>query len=181
MSLKNRPTFGTVTLRTRQDWAAHARVALVLVASSLSGCTGKPAAMPAAPADATREAPIDVTEIQKLFDQNCVSCHLAGSGLDLTDGQSYANLVGHPAPASESCGGVLVVPGSPDTSYLYLKLSNPHPCVGLQMPRTDIYSIPLPQCLQQLVRDWITAGASPEGNVSDAGSMTDSASDSGGQ
>ena len=194
-SVKNRPIVGTVTPRALQAWVSHAGVALVLIANSFTGCSEKRATMPGALADATGEVAGDARRealpcaepaptfaaIQKLFDQNCVSCHVAGSGLDLTAGQSYANLLGQAPQASESCGGILVVPGSPDTSYLYAKVSNPHPCSGLQMPRTDIYSIPLPECLQQLVRDWITAGALFEGNVSDAGSMMDSAVDGRGQ
>lgn len=171
-------------------WAARAGLVLMLVASSVTGCAPKSVATAGAPTDAIPDAPVDAfkevapciepaptfAEVQTLFDQHCISCHTVGSALDLTAGTAYANLVAQPAPASESCGGVLVVPGSPEASYLYIKLSNAHPCSGQQMPRTDIYSIPLPQCLQQLVRDWIAGGARPAGNASDAAPMMDSPS-----
>jgi len=70
------------------------------------------------------------------------------------------NLVNHAAPAAESCGGILVVPGNPDASYLYQKLSNPKPCAGERMPRTEFGSQPLPDCVVMLVHDWIVGGAS---------------------
>jgi hypothetical protein len=100
-------------------------------------------------------------EVQLLFGQSCVSCHAAGNDLDLTASVVYANLVGHAAPQAEICGGVLVVRGSPEASYLYTKLASAHPCSGEQMPRTEFLPAPLPSCLQALVRDWITAGAPP--------------------
>lgn len=100
-------------------------------------------------------------EVQLLFGQSCVSCHATGNDLDLTAGVAYANLVGHAAPQAESCGGVLVVPGSPEASYLYMKLTSTHPCSGEQMPRTEFSPAPLSSCSEALVRDWIGSGAPP--------------------
>jgi hypothetical protein len=117
-------------------------------------------------------------QVQSLFNQSCVSCHSTDADLDLSAGKAYANLVGQPAPSTESCGGMLVVPGSPETSYLFIKLSSARPCVGEQMPRTDIFPVPLPQCLQKLVRDWIARGAPADGNPPDAGT-TDAWADRG--
>ena len=105
--------------------------------------------------------------IQQIFVVNCVTCHTLGSDLDLSPGVAWDHLVGKPAPASESCGGTLVVPGDAEGSYLYEKLSNDHPCSGLRMPRTEFASGALPDCLIALVRSWIMTGAPGPG--SDAG------------
>ena len=105
--------------------------------------------------------------IQHVLTQNCVSCHTAGVDLDLSPGRAWSNVILRPAPAAESCGGTLVVPGNPDGSYLYKKLTQDAPCSGVRMPRSDFGSNPLPDCLVTLVRDWIAAGAL--GSPSDAG------------
>ena len=68
---------------------------------------------------------------------------------------------------SEACGGTLVVPGSPGDSYLYQKLTNPAPCSGSQMPRTDLLPAPLPACVTALVSAWIAEGAA--GPATDGG------------
>ena len=97
--------------------------------------------------------------IQTIFDQNCIVCHTTGNDLNLQSGLSWANLVNQPAPSAEACGGTLVVPGSPAASYLYQKLTDPAPCAGSQMPRTDLFPAPLPDCVTALVSAWITQGA----------------------
>ena len=97
--------------------------------------------------------------VQAIFDRSCVSCHSAGADLVLTDGVAWSNLVSRPAPPLESCGGTLVVPGQPDASYLYQKLSNDHPCAGARMPRGEFGSEPLADCVTALVRAWIAEGA----------------------
>jgi hypothetical protein len=107
--------------------------------------------------------------VQAIFSQNCVICHSLGNDLNLATGVSWANLVNRPAPTSEACGGTLVVPGSPSASYLYQKLTNPAPCSGSQMPRTDLFSDPLPSCVSALVAAWIAGGA--------AGPATDGAAE----
>jgi hypothetical protein len=97
--------------------------------------------------------------MQMIFNQNCVICHSPGNDLNLQAGVSWTNLVNQPAPSSEACGGILVVPGDPSASYLYQKLTNPSPCSGSQMPRTDLLPAPLPACVTALVAAWIAAGA----------------------
>jgi hypothetical protein len=87
--------------------------------------------------------------------------------VSLLDGVSWNNLVEKPAPAPESCGGVLVMPGQPSTSYLYQKLTNAMPCSGAQMPLGEFASLPLPDCAVAIVRAWIEEGAPPPGG--DAG------------
>jgi hypothetical protein len=99
--------------------------------------------------------------IQRIFIENCVACHSPGADLDLSAGASWGHLVDQPAPAAEACGQTLVVPGAPDASYLYQKLSSDQPCAGYRMPRSDFGSVPLPDCVIALVRSWIAAGALP--------------------
>jgi len=105
--------------------------------------------------------------VQQIFVANCVTCHALGADVDLSPGVAWDNLIGKAPPATESCGGTLVVPGDPDGSYLYEKLSNDHPCSGLRMPRTEFGSGALPECLIGLVRQWILTGAPGPG--ADAG------------
>ena len=114
----------------------------------------------------TAAPPFDL--IQTIFDQECTSCHSPGADLNLSRGVAWGNLVGRPAPVMEACGGTLVVPGDPDSSYLYQKLSVTQPCSGERMPRTEFAPAPLPDCVTALVRSWIASGAPGPG--SDGGS-----------
>jgi hypothetical protein len=97
--------------------------------------------------------------VQRIFTDNCVSCHTTGADLDLSSGHAWSDLVGHAAPPSEACGGTLVVAGDPDHSYLIEKLASDAPCSGERMPRTDFGSNPLPDCLVATLRAWVAAGA----------------------
>ncbi len=106
------------------------------------------------------------TNMQELFRTNCIVCHTSGVELDLAPTVGYANLVGRTPPnyanpmTDESCGATLVVPGDPDTSYLYRKLTLATPCAGSPMPIGELgASYALQPCELQLVHDWITAGA----------------------
>lgn len=110
-------------------------------------------------ARADASGPVPYAIVQQIFDDQCVSCHGTGADLDLQDGVAWSNLVDQPAPAAESCGGRLVVPGAPSTSYLFQKLSSPSPCSGLQMPRGELGSEPLPACVVALIASWIQEGA----------------------
>jgi hypothetical protein len=106
-------------------------------------------------------APAAVTypQIQRIFDQNCTSCHAGAAALDLRDQVSWGDLVNQPAPAPESCGGLFVTPGDPNGSYLYQKLTSPTPCYGSQMPLGEFYALPLPACVISIVQSWIVQGA----------------------
>jgi hypothetical protein len=114
----------------------------------------------------TAAVPFDV--VQTIFTRNCVTCHTRGNDLNLSEGVAWQDLVNHAAPPAEACGGTLVVPGDPTASYLYQKLTNPNPCSGEQMPRTDVFPNPLPACVIALVSAWIAEGA--VGPAVDAGS-----------
>jgi hypothetical protein len=98
--------------------------------------------------------------IQRIFTENCTSCHTDGvPRVNLQPGVSWSGLVQQPAPAPESCGGVLVVPGQPSASYLIQKLTSATPCYGEQMPLSDFGSDPLPSCVVAIVQGWIAEGA----------------------
>ena len=116
----------------------------------------------------TRPLAPTFANMQLIFSGICVTCHTTGFVLDLGEGVSYNDIVNKPAlnytnngtTTMDSCGGTLVVPGHPETSYLYLKVSSAMPCAGSQMPLTDIGTTsPLMTCEQTAIHDWIAAGA----------------------
>ena len=96
------------------------------------------------------------TQIQPIFDAECVRCHGdGGSGsLDLRDGVSYGNLVGVRsagyAPAQR------VVAGDPVASVLHEKVARTG-TFGTAMPP----STTLPASEIALIRRWIEEGANP--------------------
>lgn len=127
-------------------------------------------------------------EIQPIWDERCIGengrCH---GGTSMTDcsaegcwgiprldaGQAYDRLVDHfavqPSNATETLMDY-VEPGSPDDSYLMLKLRGDHLDVGsgVRMPCHDIDPTtlecttdadPLPQAELDLVEQWIREGA----------------------
>jgi hypothetical protein len=91
--------------------------------------------------------------------------------VNLEPGVSWSNLVQKPSPAPDACGGILVVPGIPGSSYLFQKLSSATPCYGAQMPLGEFASEPLPDCVVAIVGAWIAEGA--PGDPSDAGTDED--------
>ncbi|MGD9548833.1 MAG: c-type cytochrome domain-containing protein [Candidatus Krumholzibacteriia bacterium] len=93
-------------------------------------------------------------DVQPIFDANCIGCHGAvggNGGMSLVAGSSYDNLVGVP---SQGYAGDRVVPGDPDASVLYRKLTGAQG-VGGPMPPTGI----LPPATVEPVRIWIAEGA----------------------
>lgn len=104
--------------------------------------------------------------VQAVFDARCTNCHSAQAlglpgyaKLPLTSDVAWANLVNQ--PAHETCGGTLVVPGKPDASYLWQKLTADTPCDGGHMPaKFEVMPAP-PLTADQLaaVHDWIAGGA----------------------
>ena len=103
-------------------------------------------------------------------------CHYNGVGirfsaLDMSSQvRAYWSLVGQPCNGA-SCFqiGTRVVPGQPDTSIMYLKVSEPTPPCGSQMPAdpqtllttgTAVFSgTALTADQLQLLHDWIQEGA----------------------
>ena len=96
--------------------------------------------------------------VQPIFDANCVACHQSGAaqqGLNLESGSAYAAVVNHRSAVVDR---VLVVPGSPTTSYLMLKVLGTHGEVGGKGVRMPMVGDLSPADIQAL-RDWIAAGA----------------------
>ena len=101
-----------------------------------------------------------LTGIQnQIFTMTCAlsGCHLGDnvpSGLNLTAGQSWDNLV------NVQSGGVpgidRVEPGDPDNSYLVMKLEGASGIVGQRMP---LGGNPLSSDQIGAIREWIEAGA----------------------
>ena len=108
--------------------------------------------------------PDEFSAIQaRTFDKTCNSgsCH-GGSFpkalLDLTPSKSYNQLLGNPIQnsAAKSRYTGLVVPGKPDSSFLYIKVKGPRSDEGVQMPER----LPaLPDAEIEAIRTWILRGA----------------------
>ena len=99
--------------------------------------------------------------IQPIFTTACAGCHseggladLSGIALRLTADVSYSLLVSQQSVQRPDL--TLVVPGDPDSSLLFLKISSDTPPVGARMPRS---APPLSQLEIDLIRDWIDEGA----------------------
>jgi hypothetical protein len=91
-------------------------------------------------------------DIQPVFAVNCVGCHGNSGGLSLKASGAYANLVN---TTSFNYGPLVrVVPGKPEESVLYRKLSG-DPTVGSSMPPSG----PLDAATLELIRVWIAEGA----------------------
>lgn len=98
-----------------------------------------------------------------IFNPRCATafCHdaaTASANLDLSDGQSYANLVGvQPDNAVARGKGLLrVVPNAPADSFLIIKVTDPALGEGSRMPLTGA---PLTAEQIALLVGWIDAGA----------------------
>jgi hypothetical protein len=127
----------------------------------------------------TPSGPHSFTQVYtEVIQPTCTSsfCHYNGVGirysaLDLSSRvYAYWSLVGQPC-AGPSCSenGTRVIPGNPGASIMYLKVSETMPPCGSQMPAdpdaltaqgTSVFSgTALPDDQQQLIYDWIQAGA----------------------
>jgi hypothetical protein len=96
---------------------------------------------------------------QQIFSASCAfsGCHAGGApaeGLNLSEGQAYAEIVN--VRSSQQAGRDRIEPGSPSTSYLYLKILGDASISGSRMPRG---APALSQALKDLLRDWIERGA----------------------
>jgi len=89
---------------------------------------------------------------------NCVHCHNGGNGVassyDLSPSVALDNIIDHPTESSASKAGIRVVPGSPESSILFLAVSGetddpeikPMPPLGVQL--RDPVGV-------ELLRSWI--------------------------
>jgi hypothetical protein len=107
----------------------------------------------------TADLPSFQNDILPIFENSCSGddCHDMAdttAPLSLEPAFAHANLVG---ATSEDCGGkTLVLPGSPDQSYLVEKLRGGSICEGEQMP---LEADPLPAAGLRTFVNWICAGA----------------------
>jgi mono/diheme cytochrome c family protein len=93
------------------------------------------------------------TQVQPIFNANCVICHVQGglaSFLPLTAGSAYANLF---LPSLQA-GVLRVVAGNSAASPLYLRVNGTS--IGNQMP---LGGTPLSAADQALIKNWIDEGA----------------------
>jgi PKD repeat protein len=142
--------FGDGATSTALSPGAHVYAAAGTYTARLTATDSLGLADPAPPTRTITVTPVVVsaptlTQLQTtIFTPSCVSCHDAAgaAGLNLTAGSSYSNLVNVPAT---TFSGNRVVPGSPSTSALVTQLAGGHRSVSAAN--------------QQLIVDWITAGA----------------------
>ncbi|UCF40063.1 MAG: hypothetical protein JSW43_10005 [Gemmatimonadota bacterium] len=102
--------------------------------------------------------------VQPILNANCAgsSCHIGNSspphGLNLTSGQTHANTVGVASGQVPTMNRV--EPGQPDQSYLVHMIQGTFSTVGGSGPRMPLGAGSLSQAQIDIIRDWITAGAS---------------------
>ena len=131
---------------------------LVAAAAVAAGCQGNVNVPP--PAPPTGQPVSFANQIQPIFTAHCIDCH-AGSGpplsgvtLSLEAGVAYAEIVNQ--PSEQDASFKLVVPGIPNGSLLYWKVSSDTPPVGSTMP---LFGARLSADELALLRDWIAQGA----------------------
>lgn len=89
---------------------------------------------------------------------NCSRCHQGASPaaqLDLTKENAYSHIVNVPAHKEPSM--MRVKPGNAEESFLYKVMTDPN--VSLSYSHTGLFTDPVPQAFQQIMKSWINAGA----------------------
>lgn len=101
------------------------------------------------------------SEIQPIFNDLCIGCHVTGGFADqqgiplrLIEGLSFAMLINQKSTQNPSL--TLVTPGDTANSLLFLKVSSNSPPVGDTMP---LIGRRLTSSELARVRDWIDQGA----------------------
>lgn len=95
----------------------------------------------------------------QILNLNCAvsGCHIGATppqGLNMEEGNAYGNLVN--VSSMEQPLLDRIEPGSPEESYLYLKITGNASISGSQMP---LGRSPLSKEQMDLIRDWILEGA----------------------
>ena len=93
------------------------------------------------------------SEIQPIFNNNCTSCHGTSGNLDLSQGNSYTNLVN--VASSGYSGFQRVKPGDPMNSVLHQKIVG-NTSFGDRMPQGGSA---LAQADEEKIKNWIQNGA----------------------
>ena len=97
-------------------------------------------------------------DVVPILNQRCVMCHLPGAaqaGLDLYT-NPWVSLVNANSTQSEK---LLVAPGKPEQSYLYLKLTGQQVEAGGQGAQMPFQQGSLSEPELEAIRNWITQGA----------------------
>jgi hypothetical protein len=143
----------------------------VLASTALQGCSSDEGGGSSEPVDCKTTAGV----VKKVFQPKCgqSGCHSASDSPDLVSSGFEKKLIGQ---FSSTCPGqAQVVPGDPEKSYVYRKVTDAKPSCGSPMP---FGGAPLSADEIACVRDWIDAlpgGGAP----TDAGTDTSVASDTG--
>lgn len=99
------------------------------------------------------------SDIVPVLKSKCANCHLTGQeagSMALTPKEAYKNLVN--VKSTESAL-MRVKPGSPDQSYLILKLEGRHLDAGGTGAQMPFGQPPLDKATLQNIREWISTGA----------------------
>ena len=98
-------------------------------------------------------------DIAPLLNARCASCHMTGQeegNLAMHPRAAYASLVNVPSVES---GLLRVKPGSPNESYLLLKLEGKHLDAGGTGRQMPLDGTPLDAATLERIRSWIAGGA----------------------
>jgi hypothetical protein len=98
------------------------------------------------------------SDVQPIFDANCVVCHQgvgAPEGLILEDGTAFLNIVNRP---SRQAPLPLITPGSSESSYLLHKLAGTQISAQGRGERMPLGS-DLNQADFAIIQEWVLAGA----------------------
>jgi mono/diheme cytochrome c family protein len=142
-----RPTLGTL---------AHRPLFGLLAVLSLVGCSLAQDETTVAACEPPEQPTVGfASDVQMVFDFNCVSCHQAGAEnaeLNLGFGAAHADLVGVPSTQSPL---LRVQPGLPSESYLMHKLEGTHLDIGGSGDPMPLGLGPLPDADLATIRTWI--------------------------
>ena len=97
------------------------------------------------------------TDVQPIFDANCTSCHSGAfppKNMSLAPGVAFGDIVS--IDSVEVPGVVRVLPGDPDNSYLFWKITDNPGITNNPMP---LGSYPMTQREIRMIRRWIEQGA----------------------
>lgn len=100
-------------------------------------------------------AHVAFASVQQLLTGTCSGCHPPLQGMDLTASHVYASIVN--VKSREVPSLMRVKPGDPTDSYLYQKVTQAKPMVGVRMPKGGQ---PLTPDEITTLRVWIEQGAS---------------------
>ena len=133
------------------------RTGLLLLAVGVAACGRNSPTGPTVPLAPPSGLSPTLSSIQReIFNPTCVEHHGVNDidgDLDLRDGQSYAQLVNHPAFQVTLDR---VEPNDPQSSYLIYKLEGQSGIVGDRMPPSAPF---LTSAQIDVIRQWINAGA----------------------